>query len=98
MRFTNVCVVGVALAGVALAGESNQAFGVATVKPSGPETTTRRFVIEGRRFATFHTSLADLIQFAYGLDPRQVADGPRWLTSTEFDVVGTAEGDAKPSE
>jgi uncharacterized protein (TIGR03435 family) len=98
MRFTNVCIVGLALASATLAGEANQAFEVATVKPSGPETATRRFLIEGRRFATFHTSLADLIQFAYGLHPRQIADGPRWLTSTEFDVVGTTEGDGKPSE
>jgi uncharacterized protein (TIGR03435 family) len=87
-----------ALASATLSAEANQAFEVATVKPSGPETATRRFMIEGRRFATFHTSLADLIQFAYGLHPRQIADGPRWLTSAEFDVVGTAEGDGKPSE
>lgn len=98
MRFTNVCIVGLALAGALLAGEANQSFEVATVKRSGPETATRRFLIEGRRFATLHTSLADLIQFAYGLHPRQIADGPRWLTLAEFDVVGTAEGDGKPSE
>jgi uncharacterized protein (TIGR03435 family) len=66
--------------------------------PSGPEAATRQFQIQGRKFVTSHTSLADLVQFAYGLHPRQIANGPGWLTSSKFDVVGTAEGDAKPSE
>jgi uncharacterized protein (TIGR03435 family) len=98
MTLTKVCIVGLALASATLTGEANPAFEVATVKPSGPETATRRFLIDGRRFATFHTSLADLVQFAYGLHPRQIADGPAWLSSVEFDVVGTAEGEGKPSE
>jgi len=80
------------------AGEANPTFEVATVKPSEPEIATRRFLIQGRRFATFHTSLADLVQFAYGLHPRQIANGPGWLTSAKFDVVGTTGGDAEPSE
>ena len=46
-------------------------------------TLSRRFLIQGRRFATFHTSLADLVQFAYGLHPRQIANGPAWLTSAK---------------
>jgi hypothetical protein len=48
---TNVCLAGVALACAMHAGEAR--FEVATVKPSGPESATRRFLIEGRRFATF---------------------------------------------
>src|SRR5579863_2736642 len=98
MRITPICLLGLASIGATLTGESSPAFEVATVKLSEPDTATRRFLIEGRRFATFHTSLADLVQFAYGLDPRQIADGPKWLTSVKFDVVGTAEGDGKPSE
>jgi uncharacterized protein (TIGR03435 family) len=99
MTVTKVCLVGLAIAGATLTGETDPAFEVATVKPSGPETVPyRRFLIEGRRFVTFHTSLADLVQFAYGLHPRQIADGPRWLTSAKFDVVGTTGGDGKPTE
>lgn len=96
VRLRNVCLVGVALACAMRAGDVN--FEVAIVKPSGSESATRRFLIQGRRFATFHTSLADLVQFAYGLHPRQIANGPGWLTSAKFDVVGTAGDDAKPSE
>jgi uncharacterized protein (TIGR03435 family) len=98
MRITTACLLALALVGVTLTAGPVPAFGVATVKLSGPDTATRRFLIEGRRFATFHTSLADLVQFAYGLHARQIADGPRWLTADRFDVVGTAEGDGKPSE
>lgn len=64
-------------------------FDVATVKRSGLEAATRHFTIQGRRFVTTHTSLADLIQFAYGLHPRQIVTGPKWLESDKFDVVGT---------
>jgi len=81
-----------------LAAEVNPTFEVATVKVSGPDTTTRRFTIDGRRFLTFHTSPADLIQFAYGLHPRQLAGGPGWLESSRFDVAGLASGDRQPTE
>src|SRR6516165_2077401 len=81
-----------------MAADVNPTFEVATVKVSGPDTITRRFTIEGRRFLTFHTSLADLIQFAYGLHPRQLAGGPGWLESSRFDVVGLASGDRQPTE
>jgi len=98
MRIVAVCLLGAALVGARLTGESSPSFEVASVKLSGPDGTTRRFLVEGRRFATLHTSLADLVQFAYGLHPHQIANGPKWLTSMKFDVVGTAEGDGKPSE
>lgn len=81
-----------------LVADINPTFEVATVKPSGPDITTRRFTINGRRFLTFHTSLADLIQFAYGLHPRQLAGGPEWIESNKFDVVGLAGGNRQPTE
>ena len=80
------------------AADLNPTFEVATVKLSGPEVTTRHFTIQGRRFLTFHTSLADLIQFAYGLHPRQIVGGPEWLETNRFDVVGLASGDQEPTE
>ena len=80
------------------AADLNPTFEVATVKLSGPEVTTRHFTIQGRRFLTFHTSLADLIQFAYGLHPRQIVGGPEWLETSRFDVVGLASGDQEPTE
>jgi uncharacterized protein (TIGR03435 family) len=80
------------------AGDINPSFEVATVKQTSAEGTTRRFTIQGHQFLTFNTSLADLIQFAYGLHPRQLAGGPDWIESRKFDVVGLAAGDKEPTE
>lgn len=79
-------------------GQVTPAFDVATVKKSGSEVVSRRFTIQGRRFVTVHTSLADLIQYAYGLHPRQMAKGPKWLESDKFDVVGSTSSDREPTE
>lgn len=98
MRFLNALLVIAATVCLVRAADVNPAFEVATVKPSGPEITTRHFTIEGRRLLTFHTSLADLIQFGYGLHPRQLVGGPGWLESNRFDVVGLASGDRQPTE
>lgn len=79
-------------------GQGGLSFDVATVKPSQPEAATRHFQIQGRRFVTTGTSLADLIQFAYGLHPRQILNGPKWLESDKFDVTGTSQLAGPPSE
>jgi uncharacterized protein (TIGR03435 family) len=76
------------MAGTA-AEQVSPSFDVTTVKKSGPEVVTRHFSIQGRRFVTTNTSLADLIQYAYGLHPRQIMNGPKWLESDKFDVVGS---------
>jgi uncharacterized protein (TIGR03435 family) len=81
-----------------VSGQVTPSFDVATVKKSGPEALTRRFTIQGRRFVTMHTSLADLIQYAYGLHPRQIVKGPKWLESDKFDVVGTTSSERQPTE
>lgn len=82
----------------ALAAQAPSSFDAATVRPSGPDSATRRFMIQGRRFVTLKTSLADLIQFAYGLHPHQILNGPKWIESDKFDVVGATAGQVKPSE
>lgn len=86
------------LATAAWAQAAEPAFEVATVKPSSDEAATRRFTIQGRQFMTFHASLSDLIQFAYGLHPRQLAGSPEWTESNKYDVVGLASGNAEPAE
>jgi uncharacterized protein (TIGR03435 family) len=87
---------------IALAAQARQpqtpSFDVTTVKRSGPEAVTRRFTIQGRRFATVHTALADLIQYAYGFHPRQIMNGPKWIESDKFDVVGTISSEREPTE
>jgi uncharacterized protein (TIGR03435 family) len=47
---------------------------------------------EGRRFLTRYTSLSDLVVMAYGIDRRQVVDGPAWVTTDEYDVDAVGDG------
>jgi len=80
------------------APDSSISFEAATVKRSEPEPGLRRFMIQGRRFVTLRTSLADLINFAYGLHARQIANAPAWFESEKFDITGIPEGGDSPSE
>jgi len=98
MAFLPLIVSTIAVAFGVLAADIGPSFEVVTVKASRPEIATRHFTIQGRQFLTFSTSLVDLIQFAYGLHPRQLAGGPGWMESNRFDVVGLASGDGQPTE
>jgi hypothetical protein len=68
-----------------MAADANPVFEVATIKLSRPEEWGKGFRVQGRRFSTFHTSLADLITFAYGLHDRQITNAPEWLDSEKYD-------------
>jgi len=98
MRIISLRLSGWVLASAFLVGQGIPSFEVATVKSSGPEAVTRRFTIRGRQFVTIHTSLADLIQFAHGLHPHQTENGPKWLESDKFDVVGSTSTESQPTE
>lgn len=98
MAFVTAVLGATAWTGGVLAADINPAFDVATIKASGPEAKTRRFFIQGRRFLTTCTTVADLIQFAFGLHTRQLAGGPAWLESNKFDVVGQTSLEGMPTE
>jgi uncharacterized protein (TIGR03435 family) len=68
-------------------------FDAATIKPvKEPDPGRMNDHEEGRRFSTHNTSLRDLIQMAYLLDRQQVAGGPTWVASDEFDVDAVGDG------
>ena len=71
-------------------------FEAATIKPvKEPNPNRMHDSEEGRRFLTRYTSLSDLIVMAYELDRRQVAGGPAWIASDEFDVDAVGDGIGK---
>ncbi len=71
-------------------------FEAATIKPvKEPDPNRMNDSEEGRRFLTRYTSLSDLIVMAYELDRRQVAGGPAWIASDEFDVDAVGDGIGK---
>jgi uncharacterized protein (TIGR03435 family) len=73
-----------------MAANADPAFEVATIKPSKPDAQGKGFTVRGTRFATFNTTLNDLITFAYGVQSKQVVGEPGWVDSDKFDI------DAKP--
>jgi uncharacterized protein (TIGR03435 family) len=72
---------------------------VATIKPSRPEEAFSLGVGRGGAnvFTTTATPLRTLIQFANGIHPRQISNGPSWLDSERYDVTIKPDRDGAPS-
>ncbi len=80
-----------------MAADANPAFEVATVKPSRPDEPGPQFWMQGRRFSVVHTSVSDIVNFAYGVQQRQVAGAPDWFTSERYDVSAVSGGEGEPN-
>ena len=82
-----------------MAADADPSFAVATIKPSNPGTPssqTKIIRVYGRQYITQNTSLADLIEVAYGVHPRQIK-GPSWVADDKFDLVGVPDAEGQPS-
>ena len=82
-----------------MAAEADPSFAMATIKPSNPSTPssqTKTIRVYGRQYLTQNTSLADLIEVAYGVHPSQIK-GPSWVAEVKFDLVGVPDGEGQPS-
>jgi uncharacterized protein (TIGR03435 family) len=66
----------------------------ATIKPvKEPNPNMMHDRTEGRRLTMRYTSLRDLMMMAYEVDPRQIAGGPAWVATDEYDIdLVAAEG------
>jgi uncharacterized protein (TIGR03435 family) len=78
--------------------DARPVFEVASIKPSNPDAQGKLFTIRGRQVLTINTTVNDLITFAYGLHPRQIAGGPAWLETEKFDVTGQPDIEGVPSQ
>ena len=68
-------------------------FEVATIKPSNTALNSPRFLLSPTGFKVTHSSLQQLLQFAYGMkSDDQVVAAPKWSSSEFFDI------EAKDSE
>lgn len=80
-------------------GGGEPAFEVATIKPSDPaKCCARGWSMNGRRFFTMNMNLKYLIQWAWGLQAKQVVGGPPWIDDARFDINGEIDGDGTPNE
>jgi uncharacterized protein (TIGR03435 family) len=68
-----------------------QSFEVATIKPSAPEEVARSLGWDGRHFWAKHTTISQMVQFAYNLQEKQILDAPGWFGTTTYDIEAQAE-------
>ena len=65
-----------------------QTFDLADVRPSKPGTMRQGGFIPGSgRIELQGLSLAELIQFAYGVDNDMIMNAPKWLGFNQYDLV-----------
>jgi uncharacterized protein (TIGR03435 family) len=81
-----------------MAADAPTAFEIATVKPSDPAQQGIGLTMRGREVITINTPLSFLIEFAYGVNSRQVIGGPSWMASDKFDIVGRPQAEGVPND
>jgi uncharacterized protein (TIGR03435 family) len=81
----------------AMAADADPKFEVVTIKPTAAGVSDRYFRVYGQRFMTQDTSLAELMEVAYGVDAQQIVGAPGWVNEEKFDVVGVPEGVGEPN-
>jgi uncharacterized protein (TIGR03435 family) len=74
------------------------AFAVVTIKPSlDSEADDWGIGVRGRNFWAVHVTTNELVEWAYGINSRQIEHAPGWFATERFDVQGVPDPDAKPA-
>ncbi|HWF08232.1 MAG TPA: TIGR03435 family protein [Bryobacteraceae bacterium] len=78
--------------------DNSAGFDSADVHVSSPvaNPTVRGGFLRGRRYELRTATMADMIGFAFDLDPERVQGGPSWLDWDRFDVLAKAPLSTKP--
>jgi uncharacterized protein (TIGR03435 family) len=78
--------------------DTRPAFAVATIKKNTTGDAGRSMRLQpGGRIVAVNQPLRQVIVFAYGLQPQQLAGGPAWLDTDRFDITAQAEGNISPT-
>jgi uncharacterized protein (TIGR03435 family) len=81
-----------------MAADANPSFEVATIKPNDSGAPQMQGLnVNGRNFTTRNSSLADLIAFAYNLQPKQIIGAPDWMDKDRFDIAAVPDVDGAPN-
>ena len=69
----------------------------ATIRPSQPDDTGKGLTVQMGHIRAAHTTLSDLITYAYGVHPKQFIGAPAWVDKDRFDIAATFSGEGEPS-
>jgi uncharacterized protein (TIGR03435 family) len=70
---------------------------VATIKPSKPDEQRRLITYRGRELVIVGFTLNDIIKFAYGVQEKQIVNGPDWLGTDRFDINAQPDQPGMPN-
>ncbi|HKO19639.1 MAG TPA: TIGR03435 family protein, partial [Acidobacteriaceae bacterium] len=80
-----------------MAADAHPRFDVLTVKPSDPNRPGMLVTLDGRRLKTINTPVSILIAFAYGIQQKQIVNGPAWLNE-RYDIDGVPDVEGTPND
>jgi uncharacterized protein (TIGR03435 family) len=81
-----------------MAADATPGIEVATIKPSKPGAQGIVMTVDqGNRLLTVNTTLRDLIQFAYGVHPKQISGAPAWFEEDKYDITAKADVEGQPN-
>src|SRR5262249_18052165 len=69
-----------------------------TPEPPGEHAGMVRFTYPGGRFTANATTVAFLLEWAYGIQPFQHSGGPSWIAPDRYDIMAKAEGNASDAQ
>jgi uncharacterized protein (TIGR03435 family) len=73
-------------------------FEVATIKPNDSGAPRMQgLTINGRNFKTVNSSLGDLITFSFGVQVKQIVNGPDWMDKNRYDIGAVPEQEGVPN-
>jgi uncharacterized protein (TIGR03435 family) len=78
-----------------MAKNAHPSFEVATIRPSDPNDQSSGFHLSGNRIFIENESVATMLVVAYGVQEKQIVDGPAWL-SEHLDVHGMPDKPGAP--
>jgi uncharacterized protein (TIGR03435 family) len=80
-----------------MATDADPGIVTATVRPSRPEDPSKGLIVQMGHIRAANATLSDLITFAYGIHPKQLAGAPAWVDQAKFDITATYSGEGQPS-
>ena len=80
-----------------MAKDADPSFDVATVKPSDPKNGSQGFHSgNGRRINCDNETVADIVEFVFGVHAKQIVGAPQWFFDERWDVDGYPDVPGEP--